>query len=157
MWLSWQIVYHALRYVHTMPCGTVQQGRTAKVTPCRKYMWVFCWLSCGMPFYAARPKNLIGKLSVLSKEAVRHMMSKGFKNGISQFEKKIRQISSVSFHSFCNPKKVCKKFFFHVDTIELGAYAELLLPCGKAPFCCILPGGIVWTHLHFAKNSHSSR
>ncbi len=43
---------------------------------------------CGMPFDAARPKNSIGKLLVQSKEAVRHMMSKGFQNGISQLEKK---------------------------------------------------------------------
>ncbi len=127
--------------------GIAQQGYTAKVTPCCKYMWALCRLGCGMPFDAARPKNLIGKLSVKLKEAGRHMLSKRFQNGISQFEKKIRQSSPVSFHSFCN-LKVCKKLSFHVDPITLVAYAEQLLPSGKAAVYCILPRGIVWTHLN---------
>ncbi len=97
-------------------CRAAHSG-TAKVAPSHKYMWTLCWFSCGMPFDAAQPKNLISKLSVPSKEAAWHMMSKGFQNGISQFEKKIRQSSPVLFHSFCNLKKVCKKFFFHVDVI----------------------------------------
>ncbi len=130
-----------------MPRSTGWQGHAAKVAPCRKYMWTLCRLGCGMPFDAAWPKNLIGKLSVPSKEAARHMMSKGFQNGISQFEKKIRPSSPISFHSFCNLKKVCKKLFFHVDAIALAAYAEQLLPRGKAAVCCILLHGIVWTHL----------
>ncbi len=120
--------------------------RSIKVRP--HYAWTLRRLGCGLPFDAARPKNLIGKLSVPSKEAARHMMSKGFQNGISQFEKKIRPSSSISFHSFGNLKKVCKKFFFHVETIALAAYAEQLLPPGKAAMCCILPRGIVWTHLN---------
>ncbi len=91
-----------------------------QVTPCRKYMWTLCRLDCGMPFDAAWPKHSIGKLSVPSKEAPRHMMSKGFQNGISQFKKKIRQSSPISFHSFCH-LKVCKKFCFHVDEIALAA------------------------------------
>ncbi len=70
------------------------------------------------------PKNLIGKLSLPSKEAARHMMSKGFQNGISHSEKKIKPSSPISFHSFGNLKKVCKNFFFHVDAIALAAYAE---------------------------------
>ncbi len=74
-------------------------------------------------------------------------MSKGFQNGISQFEKKIRPSSPISFYSFGNLKKVCEKFFFHVDVITLVAYAEQLLPRGKAAVCCILPRSIVWTHL----------
>ncbi len=106
--------------------------------------------AAGMPFDAERPKNSIGKLSVPSKEAARHMMSKGFQNGIRQFEKKIRQISPILFHSFCNLKKVCKKFFFHIGAMALAAYAEQLLPRGKAATCCILPRGIVWTHLYSA-------
>ncbi len=73
-------------------------------------------------------------------------MSKGFQNGISHFEKKIKPSSPISFHSFGN-LKVCKKFFFHVNTIALAAYAEQLLPHGKAAVCCILPHGIVWTYL----------
>ncbi len=73
-------------------------------------------------------------------------MSNGFQNGISQSEKKIRPNSPISFRSFGN-LKVCKKFFFHVDAIALAAYAEQLLPRGKAAVCCILPRGIVWTHL----------
>ncbi len=81
--------------------------------------------------WCCAPKNLIVKLLVPSKEAAQHMMSKGFQNGISQFEKKIRQSSQVSFHSFCNLKKVCKKFFFHVDAITSAAYAERLLPHAK--------------------------
>ncbi len=64
------------------------------------------------------------------------MVNKGFQNGISQFENKITQSSPISFHSFGNLKKVCKKFFFYVDMIALAAYAEQLLP-----------RGIVWTHL----------
>ncbi len=103
-----------------------------------------------MPFDAARLKNSIGKLSVPSKEATRHMMSKGFHNGISQFEKKIRPSSPISFHSFGN-LKVCKKYFFHVDAIALATYAEQLLPCGKAAVCCILWCSIVWTHLYCCK------
>ncbi len=90
-------------------------------------MWTLCRLGCGIPFAAAWPKNLISKLSVPSKEAAWHMMSKGFQNGISQFEKKIIPSSLISFHSFCNLKKVCKKFFFHVDAIALAAYAEQLM------------------------------
>ncbi len=108
-------------------------------------MWTLRRLGCGMPVDAARPKNLINKFSVPSKEAMWHTMSKGFQNGISQFEKKVRPSSPISFHSFGNLKKVCKKFFFHVDAIALAAYAEQLLPWGKAAVCCILPRGIVWT------------
>ncbi len=74
-------------------------------------------------------------------------MSTGFQNGISQFEKIIRPSLPISFHSFGNLKKVCKKLFFHVDAIALAAYAKQLLPCGKAVVCSILPRGIVWTHL----------
>ncbi len=65
-----------------MPHGTVWQGHAAKVAPRRKYMWTLRWLSCDMPFDAARTKNLIGKLSVPSKEAVWQLMSKGFQNGV---------------------------------------------------------------------------
>ncbi len=125
----------------------VWQGCAAKVAPCHKYMWTLRRLGCGMPFDAAQPKNSIGILSVPSKEAVRHMMSKRFQNDISQFEKKIRPSSAISLHSFGNLKKVCKKFFFHVDAIALAAYVEQLLPRGKAAVCCILPRCIVWTHL----------
>ncbi len=128
--------------------GKVRQGHAAKVAPCHKYMSTLHQLGCGMLFDAARPKTSIGKLSIPSKEATRHMMSKGFQNGISQFEKKIRSSSPISFHSFDNLKKVCQKFFFHVDAIALAAYTEQLLPCGKAAVCCILPRGIVWTHLN---------
>ncbi len=74
-------------------------------------------------------------------------MNKGFQNGISQFEKKIRPSSPISFHSFGYLKKVCKKLFFHVDAIALTAYAEQFLPRGRAAVCCILPRGIVWTNL----------
>ncbi len=141
-----------LRYVHTMPHGTQRQSAArlrSKVVPCHKYMWMLYRLGCDMPFDAAQPKNSIGKLSGPSKEAVRHTMSKAFQNGISQFEKKSDQVSStISFHSFGNLKKVCKKFFFHVDAIALAAYAEQLLLRGKAAVCCILPHGIVWMHLN---------
>ncbi len=127
--------------------GKVHQDRVAKVAPCHKYMWTLCRLGCDMPFDAAWPRNSISKLSVPSKEAARHMISKGFQNGISHFEKKIKPSSPISFHSFDNLKKICKKFFFHADAIALAAYAEHLLPRGKAAVCCILPRGIVWTHL----------
>ncbi len=50
--------------------------------------------------------------------------------------KKIKPSSPISFHSFGNLKKVCKKFFFHADAIAMAAYAEQLLP-----------RGIVWTYL----------
>ncbi len=130
-----------------MPRGTQWQGWAAKVALCHKYMWMLRWLGYGMPFDAAQPKNSIRKLSVPSKEASRHMMRKGFQNGISQFEKKIRPSSPFSFYSFGDLKKVCKKLFFHVDVIALAAYAEQLLPRGKAAVCCILPHGIVWTYL----------
>ncbi len=133
---------------HAAHSSKVWQGCTAKVAPCYKYMWTLRRLGCGMPFDAARPKNSIGKLSVPSKEAAWHMMSKEFQNGISQFEKKIRPSSPISFHSFGNLKKACKKFFFHVDAIAVAAYAEQLLPRGKAAVCCILLRGIVWTHLY---------
>ncbi len=127
--------------------GKVRQSRMAKVAPCHKYMRTLRRLGCGMPFDAAQPKNSISKLSVPSKEAARHMMSKGFQNGISHFEKKIKPSSPISFHSFGN-LKICKKFFFHVDTIALAAYAEQLLSRSKGTVCCILPCGIVWTHLN---------
>ncbi len=122
--------------------GKVRQGCAAKVAPCHKYMWMLCRLGCGTA------KNSIGKVSVPSKEAARHMMSKGFQNSISQLEQKTRPSSPISFHSFGNLKKVCKKLFFHVNAIALAAYAEQLLPRGKAAVCCILPHGIVWTHLN---------
>ncbi len=63
-----------------MPRGTQRQS-VAKVAPCHKYMWTLLRLGCGMLFDAVRPKNLIGKLSVPSKESVQHMMSKGFHRG----------------------------------------------------------------------------
>ncbi len=126
----------------------VRQGRVAKVAQCHKYMWTLRRLGCGMPFDAARPKNLIGKLLVPLKEAARHMMNKGFQNGISHFEKKIKPSSPISFLSFGNLKKVCNKFFFQVDAIALTAHAEQLLALGTAAVCCILPRGIVWTHLN---------
>ncbi len=69
-----------------------------------------CGCCVGMPFDAAWPKNSIGKLSVPSKEATWHLMNKGFQNGISQFEKEITPSSPISFHSFGNLKKVCKKY-----------------------------------------------
>ncbi len=75
-------------------------------------------------------------------------MSKGFQNGISQFQKKIRPSSPISFHNYGNLKKVCKTLFFHVDAIALAAYAKKFLPRGKAAVCCILLRGIVWTHLY---------
>ncbi len=126
--------------------GTKRQS-VAKVAPYHKYMWTLRRLGCGMPFDAARPKNSIGKLSVPSKEAARHMMNKGFQNGFSQFEKKITPSLPISFHSFGNLKKVCKKFFFHVDMIALAAYAEQISPHSKAAVCCILLRSIVWMHL----------
>ncbi len=73
------------------------------------YVTSICGRCVGMPFDAAWPKNLIGKLSVPSKEAARHMMSKGFQNDISQFEKKITPSSPILFDSFRNPKKGWKK------------------------------------------------
>ncbi len=129
--------------------GTQRQGRVAKVAPCHKYMRTLRRLGCGMPFDAARPKNSIGKLSVPSEEVAQHMMSKGFQNGISHFEKK-NQTKFADLVPQGN-LKVCKKLFFHVDAIALAAYAEQLLPCGKAAMCCILPRGIVWTHLYTAE------
>ncbi len=120
-------------------------------------MWTLHRLGCGMPFDAARPKNSTGKLSVPSKEATRHMISNGFQNGISHFEKKIKPSSPISFYSFGNLKKVCKKLFFHVDAIALAAYAKQLLPHGKAAVCCILPRGIVWTHLYSSPPTSSGR
>ncbi len=91
--------------------GIALQYRAAKVVPYHKNTWMLCWIGCGMPFYAMWPKNSIGKLSVPSKEAVWHMMSKGFQNGISQLQKIITPSSPISFDSFCN-LKVCKNFFF---------------------------------------------
>ncbi len=35
-----------------------------------------------------------------------------------------------------------------MDAIASAAYAEQLLPSSKAAVCCILPRGIVWTHLN---------
>ncbi len=116
------------RYIHTMLRGTQQQSAArlrgkSCVMPQVYVDIASAWLGCGMLFDAVRPKNSIGKLSVPSKEAALHMMSQGFQNGISQFEKKIIPSSPISFHSFGNLKKVCKKFFFHVDAIALAAYA----------------------------------
>ncbi len=131
--------------------GKVQQGHTVKVAPCHKHMWMLHRLGCSMPFDVEWPKNSIRKLSVPSKEAAQHMMNKGFQNGISQFEKKITPSWPISLNSFGNLEKVCAKFFFHVNVIALAAYAEQLLPYGKATVCCILTHGIVWTHLNISK------
>ncbi len=70
-----------------------------------------------------------------------------FKMVSASLRKKSDQICR-SRSSFSNLKKVCKKFFFHADAIALPAYTEQLLPRGKAAVCCILPCGIVWTHLN---------
>ncbi len=49
--------------------------------------------------------------------------SKGFQNGISQFEKKKRS-SPVSFYSFCNLKKVCKKIMFSWGRVHIGGICQ---------------------------------
>ncbi len=41
----------------------------------------------------------------------------GFKMVLASLKKKIRPSSPISFPSFCNLKKVCKKLFSHVDAI----------------------------------------
>ncbi len=70
---------------------------------------------------------------------------------LHQLEKKVRWSSLVSFHSFCNPKYGLQKNFFNVDAIKLAAYAEQLLPRGKAAMCCILGCDTVWTHFKNSK------
>ncbi len=82
-------------------------GKAARQKLCRATS--ICGRCVGMPFDAVWSKNSIGKLLVPSKEVARHLMNKGFQNSISQFEKKITLSSSISFHSFGNLKKVCKK------------------------------------------------
>ncbi len=95
-----------------------------------------CGMLCGMKIQAT-------KCWSHQTFAVWHMMSKRFQNYISQLEKKIRQSSLISFHSFCN---LCKKLFFNTDAIKQAAYAEQHLPHSKAAMYCILPCGIVWMH-----------
>ncbi len=52
--------------------------------------------------------------------AAQHRMSKGFQNCISQFEKKIRWSSFVSFHSFCNLKYSLQKIIFKCGHDQIG-------------------------------------
>ncbi len=55
-------------------------------------------------------------------------------------------------HQVCRSRStvlvIQKRSAKNVDAIALAAYAEQLLPRGKAAVCCILPHGIVWTHLY---------
>ncbi len=87
-----------LRYIHTMPRGTQRQsvarpcGKSCAVRQKLRHATSICGCCIGMPFDAVWPKTSICKLSVPSKEAVRHLMNKGFQNGISQFEKKSHQV-----------------------------------------------------------------
>ncbi len=60
------------------------------------------------------------------------------------FEKSQTHYSTV----FVNWNIDGKTFFFNAEVINFAAYAEQLLPCGKAALCCILPYGIVWMHLN---------
>ncbi len=124
-----------------MPCGT-QRHSAAKVAPGCKYVWTLRRLSCGMLFDAARPKNLIGKLSVPSKEVAWH---RGFKMVSASWKKKLDKV-----HRSCSTVFVTwrsAKIFFHVGAIALAAYTQQLLMRSKEADCCILPHGIVRTHL----------
>ncbi len=127
--------HYAMRHT-AAKCGKAARQKLRHVTS-------ICGRCVGMPFDAAQPKNLIDKLSVPSKEAAWHLMNKGFQTGISQFEKTITPSSPISFHSFGNLKKVCKKCVCD----RIGGICQANLPRGKAAACCILPRGIVWTHL----------
>ncbi len=111
-------------------------------------LFPLCRLGCGMPFDAVRPKNSIDKLSVPSKEAAWHLMSKGFQNGISQFEKKNQTKFADLVPQFWQPEEGLQKIRFSCGRDPLAAYVEQLLLRGKAAVCCILPHGIVWTHLN---------
>ncbi len=93
--------HYAARYT-AAKCGKAARQKLRHATS-------ICGRCVGMPVDAAQPKNSIDKLSVPSKEAARHLRNKGFQNGISQLEKKITPSSPISFHSFGNLKKVCKK------------------------------------------------
>ncbi len=97
----------ALRYVHTMPRSTQRQGCAAKVAPCHKYMWMLRQLGCGKPFDAP-----IGKLSVTSKEAARHMMSKGFQNVSASLRKKSDQVRRSRSTVLVTWKRSAKNSFF---------------------------------------------
>ncbi len=95
-----------------MPRGTQRQGHAAKAAPCHKYMWTLHRLGCGMPFHAARPKNSIGKLSVPSKEAARHMMSMGFKMVSASLRKKSDQVRRSCSTVLVTRRRSTKNNFF---------------------------------------------
>ncbi len=137
----------------TLCRGGTQRQSAAKVAPCQKYMWTLHWLGCGMSFNAARPRNSIGKLSVPSKEAVRYMMSKGFQNGISQFGKKVRPSSPISFHSFGNLKKVCKKIFFLCGRDRIGGICRATFAVRQS---CRVLHSAVWHSVDAPLQRHKS-
>ncbi len=92
--------------------GKVRQGHAAKVAKCHKYMWTLCRLGCGVPFDAARPKNSIGKLSVPSKEAVRHMMSRGLKMVSASLRKKSDKFHRSRSTVFVTWRRSARNSFF---------------------------------------------
>ncbi len=91
--------------------STAPQGRTAKVAPCHKFVCMLHWLGYDMPFDAVRSKNSIGKLSVPSKEAVRHMMSKGFKIVSASLRKKSDKVHRSRSTVFVTWRRSAKNSF----------------------------------------------
>ncbi len=97
---------------HAAHSRTVRQGYTAKVAPCRKYMHTLCRLGCGMLFDAAQPKHSISKLLVPSKEAVRHMIARGFKMVSASLRKKSNKVYWSRSAVFVTRRRSVKNYFF---------------------------------------------
>ncbi len=94
---------HTAKCNKIQPCSAANGENNVNVNA----VWLrqgFC-MPCGMKIRSA-------KCQFHQRFAVWHMMSKGFQNGISQLEKKIRRSSLVSVHSFCNLKYNLQKILF---------------------------------------------
>ncbi len=121
-------------------------ARLAKVAPCHKYMCTLCRLGCGMLFDDAQVKIRSANCQSHQRKPRGIWWVKGFKMVSASLRKK-----SDKVHQFCSTVFLTRrsaKNFFLVDAIPLAAYAKQLLLRGKSALCCILPHGIVWTHLN---------
>ncbi len=117
----------------------------------------FCMLR-----HAVWHENSIGKVSVSSKICRANICGqlyrrcnfwcgiwgvRGFKIFVYKYKLKMRKTCVSHSTVFVTWNMVSKQLFLNVDVFKLAAYAEQLLPRGKA-MCCILPCGIVWMHLY---------
>ncbi len=129
-----------------MPCGT--QRRSA-ARPRGK--------SCAMPQVyvgvASACRSMLRGLKIQSVNCRSYQKKprgiwwiRGFKMVSASLKKKSHQVRRSRSTVLVTWKRSAK----NVDAIASAAYVEQLLPSGKAAVCCILPRGIVWTHLNIS-------